>query len=303
MSGNAKLAVSIAARLLNRAKLEGSDYQALLTTYCLERFLFRVGASAYRDRFILKGAMLMRAWSDQPYRATRDLDLLRRGAGDAGMIRQDILAVLATPVPEDAVKFDGIAIHIEPIRAEDDYAGSRITMPARLGTARVSVQIDLGVGDAVWPAPSACTYPTLLDQPAPDVLAYPREAVVAEKLEAIVVLGERNSRIKDFFDLHYFATHFEFDRVVLGEAVRRTFERRGTIIPPETPIGLTRAYWENPSRPAQLRAFARRAIVELPKHPEDQFIKVLQAFLEPVLRDAKTSDKKVGQWPPGGPWT
>ena len=246
--------------------------------------------------------MLLRAWSDQPYRATRDLDLLRLGEGEEFAIRQDILTILATPVSEDGVTFDGSAMKMEPIRAEDEYSGLRVTLPAHLGNAQVFLQIDIGVGDAVWPVPNECIYPALLDLPAPHVIAYPREAVIAEKLEAIVVLGERNSRIKDFFDLHYLATHFEFDRAVLAEAVRRTFERRKTAIPPETPIGLTRAYWENPSRPGQMRAFARRAGVQLPEYPEDQFTQVLLAFLEPILRDAEAGARKKGTWTPGGPW-
>ncbi len=259
MTGKANLAASVAARLLNRARQTGDDHQTLLTSYCLERFLYRLGASDRRDRFVLKGAMLLRLWSDQPYRATRDLDLLRRGDGAFEAIRADLRAIITTPVPPDAVSFDGDRIGIEPIRAEDEYAGTRATLPARCGQARLTLQIDMGLGDAVWPAPRACIYPTLLDFPAPDVLAYPREAVVAEKLEAMVVLGDRNSRIKDFFDLHHLASRFEFDRATLSEAVRRTFEHRRTPIPAEDPIGLTSVYWENPSRPAQVRAFARRA--------------------------------------------
>ena len=164
------------------------------------------------------------------------------------------------------------------------------------------LQIDMGLGDSVWPAPQPCAYPTLLDLPAPQVLAYPREAVVAEKFEAMVVLGERNSRIKDFFDLHHLATNFEFDRATLAEAVRRTFERRRTPIPGEDPIGLTRLYWENPTRPAQVRAFARRAGLEVPDRPGEEFTRILYAFLSPVLEDLRRGTKRDATWPPGGPW-
>jgi hypothetical protein len=258
MTREADLAASVAARLLNRARATGDDYQTLLAGYCFERFLFRLGVSAVRDRFVLKGAMLLRVWSDRPYRATRDLDLLRRGDGWRDAIREDIQTIVTTPVEPDAVAFDGAGLRFEAIRAEDEYAGTRTTLPARCGTARLALQIDLGLGDTVWPAPQPCVYPSLLDFPAPDVLAYSREAVVAEKLEAMVVLGDRNSRIKDFFDLHYLASRFEFDRTTLAEAVRRTFAQRRTPIPVDEPIGLTPAYWENPSRPAQVRAFARR---------------------------------------------
>jgi hypothetical protein len=226
-----------------------------------------------RERFVLKGAMLLRLWSDQPYRATRDLDLLRKGDGS-----------------------------FEAIRAEDEYAGTRATLPARCGKARLSLQIDMGLGDSVWPAPRSCAYPALLDFPPPEVLAYPREAVVAEKLEALVVLGDRNSRIKDFFDLHHLASRFEFDRETLAEAVRRTFARRKTPIPVEPPIGLTPAYWENPSRPAQVRAFARRAGLVVGGDPAPDLARVLGAFLLPLLEDVRRDTRREGTWQPGGPW-
>lgn len=267
-----------------------------------ERFLHRLGGSSVRDRFVLKGAMLLRVWSDRPYRATRDLDLLRRGAGSFDAIREDIWTISSTPVEPDGVVFDAGAVRIEAIRPEDEYAGVRATLPARCGTARLMLQIDIGVGDGVWPAPQRCVYPVLLDFPAPDVLAYPREAVVAEKFEAMVVLGDRNSRIKDFFDPHHLASHFEFDRATLAEAIRRTFARRGTPIPADDPIALTNVYWENPSRPAQVRAFARRAGLVIPDAPGDEVARLLGEFLAPILRDLRDSEKREAIWNPGGPW-
>ncbi len=302
MKEKANLAASVLARLLNRARETGDDHQTLLTSYCLERFLYRLSVSDYRDRFVLKGAMLLRLWSDRPYRATRDLDLLRRGDGAVDAIRDDLRAILATPVPSDGVIFDARRIEIEPIRAEDEYAGTRATMLARCGQARVPLQIDMGLGDSVWPVPWTCTYPVLLDFPAPEMFAYPREAVVAEKFEAMVVLGDRNSRIKDFFDIHHLANRFEFDRVTLTEAVRRTFARRRTPVPAEDPIGLTSVYWENPSRPAQVSAFARRAGIDVPEKPAEAFLQLLHAFLSPVLEDLRNGQKREGNWPPGGPW-
>lgn len=303
MSRKTNLAASVAARLLNRAKQTSDDYQTLLTSYCLERFLYRLAVSGCRDRFVLKGAMLLRLWSDRPYRATLDLDLLRRGDGDFDAIREDLRVIVGTSVPPDAVEFDGEGIQIEAIRAEDEYAGTRATVPARSGAARLMLQIDMGLGDAVWPAPELCTYPTLLDSPALQLLAYPREAVVAEKLEAMVVLGDRNSRIKDFFDLHHLASRFEFDRATLAEAVRRTFERRRTPIPTEAPIALTRQYWDNPSRPAQVRAFARRSRIEVPENFADECARMLDTFLSPVLEDLRSGRVPAGALPPGGPWS
>lgn len=297
------LADSVAARLLNRAKQTGDVYQTLLTSFCFERFLYRLGVSDIRERFVLKGAMLLRLWSDQPYRATRDLDLLRKGDGSFDAIRNDVRAICRAEVEPDAVVFDSDSIRIEAIRAEDEYSGTRATLPARCGAARLMLQIDMGLGDSVWPAPRACIYPALLDFPPPRVLAYSREAVVAEKLEAMVVLGDRNSRIKDFFDLHYLASHFDFDRVTLAEAIRRTFERRRTPIPQEEPIGLTPAYWENPSRPAQVHAFVRRAgLTTAIETGTGEIVHMLGAFLLPVLADLRRGARREGTWVPGGPW-
>ncbi len=298
----ANLAASVAAQLLNRAKQTGDDYQTLLTSYCLERFLYRLAMSDRREQFVLKGAMLLRLWSERPYRATLDLDLLRRGDGAFDAIRDDLRAIAATPVPPDAVDFDGERIRLAAIRAEDEYAGTRATLSARCGKARLTLQIDMGVADAVWPPPQPCVFPTLLDFPAPEPLAYPREAVVAEKFEAMVVLGDRNSRIKDFFDLHHLASRFAFDRAILSEAVRQTFERRRTPVPQTAPLALTRDYWDNPSRPAQVRAFARRARLEVPTGFADECVRMLDAFLSPVLEDLHDRGTTAGTWSPGGPW-
>ena len=303
MNGSkSNLSASVAARLLQQARQRGDVYQTLLTAFCFERFLYRLGKSEVRERFVLKGAMLFRLWSDQPYRATRDLDLLRKGDGSFEAIRKDIQAICAVPAEPDAVMFDLDTIRIEAIRAEEEYAGTRATLLAHCGTARLTLQIDMGLGDSVWPAAQPCTYPTLLDFPPPSVLAYPREAVVAEKLEAMVVLGDRSSRIKDFFDIHHLASRFEFDRATLAESIRRTFERRRTPIPVEEPIGLTPAYWSNPSRPAQVRAFARRAGLTLASEPGAEFARVLDAFLSPLLEDVRRDARREGTWPPGGPW-
>jgi len=242
MSGGKKnLPASVAARLLNRAKQAGDEYQTLLTSFCIERFLYRLGTSEVRDRFVLKGAMLLRAWSDRPYRATRDLDLLRRGDSSFEAIRSDIRTICTTPVEPDAVTFDAHASRTHAIRADDERAGTRTILPARSGTARLNLQIDIGLGDSVWPEPQPCTYPPLLEFPAPNVLAYP-------------------------------------------------------------PFALTPAYWENPSRPAQVRAFARRAGLAVPADPDAEFVGLLGGFLLPILGDARAATPCAGKWPPGGPW-
>jgi predicted nucleotidyltransferase component of viral defense system len=293
---------SVLSRLLNLSQKTGDDYQVLLTKFASERFLYRLGSSALRDRFVLKGAMLLRIWSANPYRATRDLDLLRRGEEGVEAIRKDVEAICAANVDPDGIEFDKKSIRLETIRAEDEYAGTRVTLLARCGSARIPLQVDIGVADALWPPAEPRIYPNLLDFPPPEVLTYAPESVIAEKLEAIVARGDRNSRIKDYFDLRYLANRFEFDRATLAESIRRTFERRKTTIPKEDPFGLTAEYWDNPSRIAQIRAFTRRANLEVGPDSSKEILGILRLFLLPILENLREGVKTAGTWPPGGPW-
>lgn len=296
------LAASVLARLLARARETGDDYQTLVTRYVTERFLYRLGVSRVRDRFVLKGAVLLRVWSPQPYRATRDLDLLHQGDGSPDVIRGEIVEILSLDVEPDGVTFDPGSIRIGSIRPEDEYAGLRATIRVRCGTYRSTLQVDIGVADAVWPPASRGPVPCLLDMPEPSVLTYSRDSVVAEKLEAIIVLGDRNSRIKDFFDLRHLAETFAFDRPTLTEAVRRTLERRKTVLTDEAPFGLMEAYWDTPGRSVQVRAFARRAGLDVDIEVLKRIPTVLRSFLLPVLEDVRRGRQTHGIWAPPGPW-
>ena len=277
---------SVRARLLNLARERGEDFQITLRNYLFERFLYRLSRSELRERFVLKGAMLLRLWADQPYRATVDLDLLSRGNPDPDSVARDIAAICRTGVPDDAVVFDASTISVEPIRAQEEYSGVRAMFDARLGTIRERLQVDIGFGDALWPHAEEMAYPVALGDPSPLIRVYSPETVIAEKLEAIVSLGIRNSRIKDFFDIDYLARSGRFDRAVLVEAVCRTFTRRGTPIPPEPPIGLTPEFWSQPGREAQIRAFARRARLETTPESAEALGQRVAEFAIPILKAA-----------------
>ncbi len=296
------LAASIQQRLLNRAQHANEEFQLTLTNFLLERFLYRLGRSPVRSRFVLKGALLFRVWADVPYRATLDLDLLRRAAPDREAIAADIRAICAMPAPEDAVEFDTSDLTVEDIRAEDEYAGVRVRFTGRLGNTRTRLQVDIGTADATWPDPEATAYPVLLDHPAPRVLAYHPATVVAEKLEALVVLGLTNSRIKDYFDLHYLAANFLFDGTTLAKAIGATFKRRETPIPDRTPEGLTDAYWDHQGREAHLRAFTRRARISADLPGARLLLPLLCGFLLPPLEAARRGESFHMEWKPGGPW-
>ena len=192
----ADLAASLRRRLRNLADERGTDFRMILERYGAERFLFRLGESAEQDRFVLKGAMLMQLWANQEFRSTRDVDLLAHGPTDHASIRHSIESICAVECPEDGVRFDPSTITVTDIRHDQEYGGVRVRMKAWLGTARIDVQVDIGSGDAVTPRPLTLDYPTLLSQPVPHVSTYPRENFVAEKLDAMVRLGPKNSRMK-----------------------------------------------------------------------------------------------------------
>jgi len=282
------IGASVRARLLDRARAERSDFQILLTRYALERLLCRLSASTHRECFILKGAMLFVTWVADPFRPTRDLDLLGYGDDDVEAIADTFRSICAEPVADDGVVFDHTGFLAAPIREEVEYGGVRVRTTATIAGARIPIQVDIGFGDAVTPAPVEIDYPALLDAPAPHLRAYPVETVVAEKFEALVRLGIANSRLKDFYDLWLIAETFAFDRSVLTTAIRNTFERRQTALLDETPLGLSDVYAETWDR--QWRAFLGRDRMAAAPQGLAMVVADLKRFLLPL---AETMD---GDW-------
>ena len=244
MSSN--IADSIKARLLNEARGGGTEFELVLVRYACERFLYRLGESAVRDRCILKGATLLALWMKEPYRATRDIDLLAFGDSDEETVRMIITTVCSVPCEEDGIIFDLETLRVSPIRDNQKYQGQRANLRARLGTARIAVQVDFGFGNAVTPVVDEERLPTLIGGvPAPSVRTYPRVATIAEKFETMVQLGTRNSRMKDFYDIWALSETFEFDGAALREAVERCFERRGMAWSQFLPEALTPAFYSD----------------------------------------------------------
>lgn len=287
---------SVRTRLLDRARREGADFQNLLTRYALERLLYRLSVSEVRDRFVLKGAMLFAAWLNDPFRPTGDLDLLGFGDDDVARIANTFREVCASDVPADGVIFDVDALTATAIREGADYGGVRVRTSATIGGARVPIQIDVGFGDAITPQAVEIDYPTLLDGSTPRLLAYPAETVVAEKFEALISLGLANSRMKDFYDLWLISRTFSFTSAGLGEAIRRTFERRQTAMPQDVPTGLSERFVVE--KGGQWRAFLRRERLCAAPEMFDEVIGQLSAFLLPLLSAAAAEQS----WPAGGPW-
>jgi Nucleotidyl transferase AbiEii toxin, Type IV TA system len=195
------LSASVRARLNNLARNQKEDFQELLSRYARERLLYRLNVSEYKERFILKGALLFSYWTGVPHRPTRDMDLLSYGEPEIALLEKVFRELCEIEVEPDGLEFQPGSVRGERIKDEEKYEGVRLHMTALLRNARIPMQIDIGFGDRVIPGPAEIDFPTLLDFPSPHLKSYPRETVVPEKFEAMVKLGMLNSRMKDFFDL------------------------------------------------------------------------------------------------------
>ena len=275
------IAASVRARLLSLSKTSGQSFDLVLTRFALERLLFRLSQSVHADRFVLKGAMLMMVWLDDPHRGTRDLDLLGFGDPDPDAMLAVFRGILAHDAG-DGVHFDGDALRIGRIREEVEYGGLRLQTTAGISGARIKVAIDIGFGDSVEPGVELIDYPTMLNLPAPRLRAYAPETVIAEKFQAMVALGRANTRMKDFYDIWILSRSFPFDDDRLPRAIAATFARRGTALPTDTPDALSPAFAADLQKQEQWRAFVEGVAID--PGSLDEICAELRAFLMPLLQ-------------------
>lgn len=258
-------AASVRAHLLSKAKAAGQDFSLVLTRYALERLLYRLSASPHKDNFLLKGALLFDLWFDVPLRPTRDIDLLGFGLAEEPLVLRLFQEVCEIGC-DDGISFDSSTVQASEIRKDANYAGIRITLLGHIENARCPVQVDIGYGDAVTPAPELADYPVMLeDMPVPKLRVYPKYTVVAEKFEAIVSLGMANSRMKDYFDLWVILNSSELEQPLLAEAIQATFARRGTPLLETIPTGLSEAFALDSQKTTQWSAFVRKNKLEAPE--------------------------------------
>jgi len=283
------LAASIHARLSARAKARGDIFQDVLTRYGIERFLYRLSRTSARDTLWLKGALLFDLWFDVPHRPTRDADFLGFGSADRAALESVVRDACAIDVP-DGMSYEPASLRVREIREDARYTGLRVTLTGTLKNARCPVQLDIGYGDAVTPGPEEAIYPTLLDDlPAPRLRVYPRETVIAEKLEAIANLGIANSRMKDYFDLRALAREGATDPRILSDAIRATFERRRTPLPVGMLLGLEDQFARDKVKQAQWNAFLAKNRLEGPAF--EVVVREVRAFLDvPLSRALKPEE-------------
>ncbi len=188
MTEKKNIAASVHQRLYNRAKESNEDFNLLLIRFANEPFLYRLSVSEYQSHFLLKGAWLFALWFDYPHRPMRDVNLLGFGSSEIADTERVFRQICAVET-EDGLRFEVGSVKGAEIREGQEYHGIRITLTSYLGKARINLQVDVGFGDTVSPPAETVDFPTVLDFPAPRLLAYPKETVVAEKFEALIKLG------------------------------------------------------------------------------------------------------------------
>ena len=296
MKSPQNVSASVRQRLLNRSKADNRSFNELLQYYGMERFLYRLSLSSHAHNYILKGALMLRVWNSPEFRPTMDIDMLGKTGNEERNIINQIRNILSVEVEPDGLAFDSESIQTERITEEADYEGIRVRFRGFLGTARISMQIDIGFGDIVYPGPEKAELPCILDSPAPSLLCYSRESAIAEKFEAMIKLGYLNSRMKDFYDIWLLSHQFRFELRNLAEAVKLTFKQRGTEL--YLPI---EAFSEEFifSRQSMWTAFRKRLKQDhIPPSFQD-IAAAVESFLAPVIKGV--SEERA--WEPAGPWS
>ncbi len=288
--------------MLDLSRTRGEDFNFVLTRYAVERLLYRITRSEYASQFVLKGASLIGVWTGKEFRATRDVDLLGYGDLSDERIREIFQQICSVDVEPDGLQFDPEGIRVENIREGQVYGGRRVQLLASIGSALITVQIDIGFGDPVTPEARKITYPTLLGFPAPRILAYPPETVIAEKLEALVSLGMVTTRMKDIYDLRLMARLLTFEGSTLVDAIRATFNSRKTDMPTTTPAALSDEFAKDEDKRKQWTAFLTRSGLDNPDVELSKVIAELRSFLEPPLKAAAGGTVFPTSWLNSGTW-
>jgi len=294
------IAASVKTRLARIAKEKGEDFQRILVRYAIERFLYRLYRSRCADEFVLKGAMLFVAQAGWPYRPTRDLDLLGIGKRTAAALTESIREICTAKVEDDGIRFEPVSVKVQAIREEQEHGGLRVFVTAFLEQARFQLQIDVGFGDSIVPPAEVIDFPSLLGFPGARIRAYSMETVIAEKTQALIVLGAINSRMKDYYDFWAMSRSLSFNGVALAEAMKASFETRGTTVSQSLPDGLSDAFIAE--RETMWQGFLRRTELTESVPPLRDIVEAVRRFLLPpivAVRDKKPFDMI---WQAGGSW-
>lgn len=295
------MAASVRARLRANARETGRPLQEVLQYFAMERFLFRLSVSPYANQLVLKGGLLLTAWRAPATRPTKDIDFLARLPNDVDSVIKIVKDICAQDVEPDGLVFDANSVKGQVIKEDADYEGVRVTFLGHLQRARLNMQVDMGFGDVVVPEAAMLEYPTILGHAAPKLKGYSRETTVAEKFEAMVKLGQINSRIRDFFDVWLLLRQFDFEGPMLARAIRETFANRGTILIP-LPLALTAEFAADRSKILQWTGFLRKSRIDFAPATLQQVIDAIADFILPVVSAITSGKDFTSCWIAPGPW-
>lgn len=285
---------SIKARLKNLAITEKKQFDYLLMLYFIERLLYRISVSRYRNGFILKGGLLLYTILEDKARATKDIDLLGRDMASTLDGLKNTFNEICSIIADDAVRFDTASINAERIKEDADYEGVRIKVTAYLDNSKKVLQFDIGFGDVIVPKAVDMNYPSLLNMENPKIKAYSMESVIAEKFEAMLYLAETNSRMKDFYDICSLCKAFNFEGRVLYEAVDQTIQRRTTPLS-KTPTVFSKDFSTLKDKQIQWNAFKRR-IAAKTEESFEEIMGLIKIFLFPIYECIIGEKEFFGKW-------
>ncbi len=288
------ISASVKEKLLNIATTTNRDFNLIFRQYAQERFLYRLSISKFAKHFILKGALLFLAYDISRLRPTRDIDFkgdsISNDTKEIKIIFEKILKIEAN----DGLNFSKVNIRTENITEDGEYNGIRVKFVASLGTAKQNMQVDIGFGDKIHKGPVKIDYPVLLDLPVPNLYAYSIESAIAEKFEAIVSLGLISSRMKDFYDIIFFAEKSKFNSSDLQEAIKLTFTNRESDLN-EREFIYRNSFKEDNQKQEQWTAFINKNKLQV----ESKFeivINKIQSFIEPIFTLKGNKEWNIDKW-------
>lgn len=288
------IAASVKERLRNISIQSGREFQSVVSQYVQERFLYRLSESIYSNNLILKGALLFIAHDISRNRPTRDIDFLGSKIPNEIDDLVEVIKEILMIKTEDGLRFDSDTVEAENIAEDGDYKGIRIKFYVFLENSKERMQLDIGFGDTITAGPVEIEFPTLLDFPAPKLKVYSIETAIAEKFEAIVSLQLQTSRMKDFYDIQFFAEHYKFNQEILYKALNTTFENRST------DLALSKNIFEDKFKSDQNFQILWSAFLERNKLENDktffEVVSKIQSFIQPVFDSKQKNNWNPDKW-------
>ena len=288
------IGASMRDRLLILSKRIGRDYNALLRQFFQERFLYRLSISPYRDKLILKGALLLVSHDISRYRPTRDVDFLGNAVSNKLEDCKSIISEIVKIDAEDGIVFNNDKIKAELITEESDYNGIRISIPYKMDTIIGNLSIDIGYGDKIVDGPVEIDYPPLIDLPSPKLMVYSLESSIAEKFEAIVKLNFQTSRMKDFYDIIFIAGSKSFKSETLKKALETTFKTRETKLS-DGKVIYDEEFKQDKAKQIQWNSFITKNKLDADNEFK-QVVEKLENFIEPLFVNDNKKKWNPSKW-------